>query len=285
MAAALPSGSKSSAVPLTKLQSHVLGLLAAQRDLNSYVAGGIALNRAGPRYSRDVDLFHDSEERLEMAAAADAEILLRAGLQFAWTQVLTGKREAEVEGPDDRLRLEWVHDSAFRFFPAQRDELFGYVLHPADLATNKASAAADRREPRDIIDLLTIHRQILPLGATVAAAVGRFPGQSPEEMLADIKRHSRFTAEDFRVLSMAEPIDAADIHSRIGRMIGEAELFVSRIPSNAVGVLFFQGDQPVEPDLDRLEQYERRAGAVGGIWPSSPEISRAMLENYDRKDP
>jgi len=63
----------------------------------------------------------------------------------------------------------------FVFFP-QRDELFGYVLHPVDLATNKASAAADRREPRDIVDLVTIHERILPLGAAICAAMGRFPG-------------------------------------------------------------------------------------------------------------
>jgi hypothetical protein len=281
-AAASPSGLKSCVVPLTKLQSHVLRLLAAQRDLNSYVAGGIALNREGPRYSRDVDLFHDSEERLAIAASADAETLSHAGMQFEWTQVRTGKREAEVAGFDDRLRLEWVHDSAFRYFPAQRDELFGYVLHPADLATNKASAAADRREPRDIIDLLRIHEQFLHLGATVAAAVGRFPGQTPEEMLSDIRRHSRFTVEDFRVLSMAEPIDVEDVHRRIRSMFEEAEEFINRIPSDAVGVLFLKNGQLVAPDPDHLEQYERRTGAVGGVWPSSPEISRAMLENYNK---
>lgn len=141
----LLSKSKSCAVPLTKFQSHVLRLLAKHRDLTSYVAGVIALNREGPRYSRGVDLFHDSRERLETAAKADAETLLTAGLEFSWTQILTGKREAEVSGLDDQVRLEWVRDSAFRFFPAQRDDTFGYVLHPADLATNKASAAADRR--------------------------------------------------------------------------------------------------------------------------------------------
>lgn len=188
-----------------------------------------------------------------------------------------------MAGPDDQLWLEWVHDSTFRFFPAQRDELFGYVLHPADLATNKASAAADRREPRDLIDLLTTHEMILSLGATVTAAVGRFPGQSPEEMLADIKRHSRFTAEEFRVLSTAEPIDAANVHRRIRKMIEEAELFVSRIPSDAVGVLFLQAGQPVEPDPDRLDQYGRQAGSVGGIWPSSPEILRAMLGSSENR--
>ena len=61
------------------------------------------------------------------------------------------------------MQLEWVTDAAFRFFATQPDELFGYVLHPVDLAANKASAAADRRVPRDIVDLVTIHENILPL--------------------------------------------------------------------------------------------------------------------------
>jgi Nucleotidyl transferase AbiEii toxin, Type IV TA system len=202
-------------VPLTKLQSHVLRVLAAERSPDSYIAGGVAINREGPRFSDDIDIFQDTEQRLEAAAQADAKALTDAGLKLSWKKIVTGKQEAELEGLDDRMRLEWVHDAAFRFFPPQRDELFGYVLHPADLATNKASAAADRREPRDIVDLVTIHENILPLGAVVSAAVGRFPGQSPEEMLADITRHSRFTAEEFRVLATERPIDVPALHRRI----------------------------------------------------------------------
>jgi hypothetical protein len=42
------------------------------------------------------------------------------------------------------MQLEWVADSAFRFFPAQRDELFGYVLYPVDLASRlKAGCGQD----------------------------------------------------------------------------------------------------------------------------------------------
>jgi hypothetical protein len=93
------------------------------------------------------------------------------------------------------LAAEWATDVAFRFFSTQPDELFGYVLHPVDLATNKASAAADRRVPRDIVDRVTIHENILPLGAVLSAAAGKFPGVTPEEMLAEIIRHSRFTIE------------------------------------------------------------------------------------------
>ena len=267
-------------MPLTKLQSYVLRMLAAERSPDSYIAGGVALNREGPRFSGDIDIFQDTEQRLEVAADADAKALTEAGLKLAWKKIQTGKREAELEGLDDRMRLEWVQDSAFRFFPAQPDELFGYVLHPVDLATNKASAAADRREPRDIVDLVTIHESILPLGAVISAAVGRFPGQSPEEMLSDITRHSRFTAEEFRVLATDRPIDVSDLHRRIRRMIEDAEQFINRIPSDAVGVVFLDGDKPVQPNLEALAKYQRRAGALGGVWPSSPEISDAMLERY-----
>ncbi len=271
-------------MPLTKLQSHVLRVIAAERSPDSYIAGGAAINREGPRFSDDIDIFQDTEQRLEAAAKADAKALTDARLTLSWKKVVTGKWEAELEGLGDRMRLEWVHDSAFRFFPPQPDELFGYVLHPADLATNKASAAADRREPRDIVDLVTVHENILPLGAVICAAVGRFPGQSPEEMLADITRHSRFTVEEFRVLATERPIDVPEIHRRIRSMIEDAERFISRIPSDAVGVLFLESGKPVQPDLEALGKYQRHAGAPGGVWPSSPEISNAMLERYKIKD-
>jgi hypothetical protein len=282
-------------------------VLASERSPDSYIAGGVALNREGPRFSRDIDIFQDSQQRLETAAEADAKALIEAGFKLSWKKIKDGKREAEVAGLGDRMPLEWVADSAFRFFPARRDELFGYVLHPVDLATNKASAAADRREPRDIVDLVTIHENILPLGAVVCAAVGRFPGQSPEEMLADITRHSRFDAEEFRVLATEHPIemladitrhsrfdaeefrvlatehpiDVPALHRRIRNMIEDAERFISRIPSDAVGFVFMEAGKPVQPEIEALGRYLRHAGAPGGVWPSSPEISSAMLERYD----
>jgi hypothetical protein len=220
---------------LTKLQSHVLRVLAA------------AINREGPPFSRDIDIFQDSENRLAAAAEADGRALTEAGLKLSWSKTQTGKRQAEVNGLGETMQLEWVADSAFRFFPAQRDDLFGYVLHPVDLATNKAAAAADRREPRDIVDLVTIHENILPLGAVICAAVGRFPGQPPEEMLADITRHSRFTAEEFHVLATERPIDVPGLHGRIRSMIEDAERFIGRIPSDAVGFVFLAGDHPFSP--------------------------------------
>ena len=65
---------KTCAVPLTSLQSRILRVLAGQRSPDSYIAGDIAINRDGPRFSRDIDIFQDSIERLQSAADADAEI-------------------------------------------------------------------------------------------------------------------------------------------------------------------------------------------------------------------
>jgi len=103
-------------------------------------------------------------------------------------------------------------------------------------------------------------------------------------MLADIARHSRFTAEEFRVLATERPIDVPDLHRRIRSMIDEAERFISRIPSDAVGVVFLERGKAVQPDLDALETYQRHTGAPGGVWPSSPEISSAMLERYKKQN-
>jgi len=128
---------------------------------------------------------------------------------------------------------------------------------------HKQSVSCGRptRNPRDVVDLVTIHENILLLGAVICAAVGRFPGQSPEEMLSDITRHSRFTAEEFRVLATERPINVPDVHRRIRSMIEHAGQFVGRIPSDAVGFVFLEGGEPVQPDLEALEKYRRHAGA------------------------
>lgn len=268
-------------MPLTKLQSGLLRLLAGRRSPESYVAGAIAINRDGPRYSADIDIFHDGDDRLAAIAESDAAAIETAGFELAWLGGRNGgKRTALVTGLGEQTQLEWVADSDFRFFPAQPDPLFGYVLHPADLATNKAAAAADRRVPRDIVDLVTIHERILPLGAVVTAAVGRFPGMTPEEMLAEIRRHSTFTADEFETLATEQPLDIRTLHKQIKAMLSQAEGFVAQVPSDAVGCLFLENGKPVQPDLSALGRYVRHTGARRGHWPSSSQIGTAMLETY-----
>lgn len=173
-------------MPLSKIQSEVLRLLAADRDPESYVGGATPLNRDALRFSGDIDFFHDREERVAEAALNDFAVLEDAGYDVAWLRQLPTIYTAAVTRDDDGTRLEWVVDSDFRFFPTMRDEVFGYVLHPADLVMNKVMAAAGRRELRDLVDLVTIHETILPLGAVVWAAVEKSPGVTPEGLIAEI---------------------------------------------------------------------------------------------------
>lgn len=202
-------------MPLSKLQSEVLRLLAAHRSPESYVAGAAVLNQDGPRYSSDIDIFHDREEGVAQAAAADGALLVEAGFAVQWLRREIGIHAAGVQRGGEATKLEWVRDSDFRFFSTIKDELFGYRLHVVDIATNKVLAAAGRQAPRDVLDLLYIHERHLPLGAVIWAAVGKDPGFSPENLIAEIRRNARYRDDDYAALMMAEPIDAGAVSRRL----------------------------------------------------------------------
>jgi hypothetical protein len=271
------------AVPLSKIQTDILRLLAVHRDPESYVAGASPLNRNAPRMSADIDVFHDREERVAAAAMADTQTLAAAGYGVSWLRQLPLIYTAEVTRGDAGTRLEWVVDSDYRFFPTMQDETFGYVLHPVDLAMNKVMAAAGRRELRDLIDLVTVHETILPLGAVIWAAVEKSPGFTPEGLIAEIRRNSNYPKAEWRALQSSEPLDPKDIMARLRVALDEAEVFIGRMPTNKIGLLFLQAGEVVQPDPDRLDAYQTHAGQRRGQWPDSPEIRTAMFEHYNRK--
>jgi hypothetical protein len=270
-------------VPLSKLQSDILRLLAAHRDPESYVAGSAWLTRDGSRFSADIDIFHDREERVARAGQEDVAVLEATGLTAEWRRREPAFYQAVVSRDGESTRLEWVVDSDFRFFPTQVDEVFGYVLHPVDLATNKAMAAAGRREPRDIVDLVAIHRDILPLGAVIWAAVEKALGFTPEGLINEIRRLAHYTASDFARVDSDPPVDPVAIMKQLKSALDDAESFVTRMPTDKIGLLFLKDGKPVQPDPVHLDDYVTHAGARRGHWPSSPEIGSAMLERYGKR--
>jgi hypothetical protein len=274
------NGSSRRAVPLTSIQAEILGLLAAHRDPESYVAGASPLNREAPRYSADIDVFHDRAERVAAAALNDAQVLMAAAYQVSWLRQLPLIYTAEVTRGGAGTRLEWVADSDFRFFPTVSDALFGYMLHPVDLAMNKAMAAAGRRELRDIVDLVTIHDNILPLGAVICAAVEKSLGFTPEGLIAEIRRNAHYPAAEWRALQSSEVLDAVDIMARLRAALDDAEAFVKQMPTERIGLLFLKDGDVVQPDPGRLEDYQSHAGQRRGHWPSSAEIGSSMFERY-----
>ena len=267
-------------MPLSKIQIDLLRLLASHRDPESYVAGSTPLNRNAPRYSGDIDVFHDREERVARAAEQDGSLLLQHGYALQWLRRDPAIHTVMVSRKGESTKLEWVADSDFRFFPAVPDEDFGFILHPVDLATNKVAAAYGRREPRDVVDLLTVHQKILPLGAAVWASAGKALGFTPEGIINEIRRLARYTNEDFQRIASDPSIDPAATMAGLRKVLNEAEAFVTRMPTDKVGLLFLKDGNIVQPDPNRLEDYTTHAGQRHGHWPSSAEISAAMVERY-----
>jgi hypothetical protein len=137
-------------VPLTEFQGALLATLARTPTDERYLAGGAAMHFApnSTRYSDDLAFFHDSEARVASAFATDRATLERAGYAVAVELSLPGFVRAVVRRDEDATRVDWAHDSAWRFLPLVRDALGGLLLHPMDLAINKALALAGRDEPR-----------------------------------------------------------------------------------------------------------------------------------------
>src|SRR5207237_5802518 len=86
--------------------------------------------------------------------------------------------------------IDWAADSAFRFFPIERDPNLGWRLHLFDIATNKALALSARTETRDYVDIVELHKTF-PLAAICWAAPGKDPGFTPVSLLKLMKRFAR----------------------------------------------------------------------------------------------
>ena len=162
-------------MPIAPFEKAILRLLAVNRNPESFVAGATVLLRPedSHRRSQDVDLFHDTADSLKLAAEADDAVLAQNGYDVVWDHVQPTFRRALVRRDGQITKLEWVFDSAFRFFPIERDEEFGYVLNFWDAATNKVLALAGRGELRDYLDVLELHGRSLSLGALAWAASGK----------------------------------------------------------------------------------------------------------------
>jgi hypothetical protein len=90
---------------LTRFQQAVCRLIAANRleQGEAYVAGGVALNllTGGKRLSRDIDLFHDTLEALDVTWHADRRLLESHGYELRSIHERPGYVEAVVsQGAD-----------------------------------------------------------------------------------------------------------------------------------------------------------------------------------------
>lgn len=228
-------------MPLTPFQKKVAALLAVNRSPDSHLAGASAIHLKpnSTRYSNDLDYFHDSEKRVGEAFAADRASLREAGIAAEVEVAQPGYVRALVRKGRDATKVEWAHDSAWRFMPAVKVPEAGYALHPVDLAVNKVLALAGRDEARDFLDTLFLHDSVLPLGALLWAAVGKDPGFTPLSLLELVKRRGRYQAEDFADLRLVEPVDLPGLKRRWLTAIDGAETFIRERLSAEAGCLYY----------------------------------------------
>jgi hypothetical protein len=264
---------------LTEFQREICQLIARHRIAQgeSYVAGGAALGEAlgTQRISRDVDLFHDTETALAWTWEQDRRLLEAEGYGIAAVRERPAFVEAVVSRAGESVLMEWARDSAFRFFPLVEHPIFGLMLHPFDLATNKVLALVGRLEVRDWIDLIECHRRLQRLGYLAWAACGKDPGFSPTAILAEAKRSGRYNGSDISGLDFAGPLPDMGVLSREWReMLQEAEGIVHLLPASHAGdavlasdgTLFHGGTQQLSAAIEQ-DTLLFHAGAVRGAWP------------------
>lgn len=264
-------GVRGTAVPLTPYQEEVARLLSDNRTFDSYLAGGAAIHLEPntTRYSNDLDYFHDSITRVAEAHAADATRLTQSGHRLTIELQVPGFIRATVARDGERTKVEWAHDSAWRFLPTVRHEMVGYTLHPVDLAINKLLTLVGRDEPRDFLDTLEMHQRALPLGALCWAGAGKDPGFTPFALLDLLRRRGRYHPEDFARLRLTGPIDLGQLKALWRDALADAEAFVRSRPPEEAGCLYYSRglERFVAPGTPGSEDAVPHYGRPGGVLP------------------
>lgn len=258
-------------MPITEFQRKVLGSLKRNRNPESYVAGGAAIQRHPDslRYSADVDIFHDADVAVVSAFEADRKTLLEAGYTLDVNIAQPSFYRATASKSGEQVKLEWVRDTAFRFFPVIEDADLGYRLHDVDLAVNKCLVLANRSEVRDALDILELDRKVLSLPAAICAACGKDPGFTPELMLDMIQRHINFSPDALAAEDLVRPVDPKQLKRELLALIDKTREALAKVSPDDVGFVFVDQKGDIVKSLRNLDhqRVSRHAGCVKGSWP------------------
>ncbi len=259
-------------MPLTSFQEKLALLLSVNRSDDSHLAGGAALHIApnSLRYSQDLDYFHDSEKRVASAFNLDRMLLQDSGLECQIEMNQPGYVRCLVKKGKNSTKIEWAHDSSWRFMPTIKDPRCGMILHPIDLAINKVLALAGRDEARDYLDVIYTHEEILPLGAQCWAACGKDPGFNPHSLLELLKRRGKYRPEEFTRLHLKEVVDVQNLKQRWLTALESAAIFINIAPAQEVGCLYFLEAEKkfIAPNFNGGENnFVLHFGRPGGVLP------------------
>lgn len=256
-------------MPLTEFQSKLAKLLATQRTPDSYLAGGAALHIQpnSKRFSNDLDYFHDSEQRVTEAFQKDEALLKEHQYEIEVVMHQPGFVRAVVKRESASTKVEWVHDSSWRFLPTIQSKEAGYILHPIDLALNKLLALIGRDEPRDYIDIHEVIENTLGLGALCWAAAGKDPGFTPAMILDLLRRRGRLQPYDLKRLHLTKALDLIELKKKWLNAIEDAENFIESRNPEEIGCLYYSQklNKFIQPEIN--EKVICHYGRPGGVLP------------------
>ncbi|MFP4356907.1 MAG: nucleotidyl transferase AbiEii/AbiGii toxin family protein [Puniceicoccaceae bacterium] len=272
-------------MPLTPLQKKILRLIAVNRSEGSHLAGASAIHAAptSPRFSGDLDLFHDSDAAVAESYRTDSTILLANGLTVSPQLSQPGFIRASVQDGEPTVLVDWARDSAWRFMPPVSLPSLGYVLHPVDLAVNKVLALGGRDEPRDWVDILYLDERLISLGALVFAAVGKDPGLNPSMLLEMLGRKGRIHARDLERVDFAEKPDLAKLRQHWIRALDSAKAFVASRPPDEAGHLYLHPGSGRFFTPKEGDSYHLHAPSVGGVIPNIREGFPSAVEQKENR--
>ncbi|MFC0387634.1 hypothetical protein [Muricoccus vinaceus] len=271
-------------MPLDDFQKSVLRTLMPLRSPGSVFAGGTVIQQHGFRLSDDQDIFHDAGEDVIAIAERDVAELRKRGFDVSVGRAHEGLVEAVVaRGNEGRTKLQWVEAGSWHFFSPVPDPEFGWRLHMADLAVNKALAAGGRKQVRDYVDLFMIHRHVMPLWSVLWAAPGKDDAWSPLSLAEKIAMTNGFRQADIDEAVLATvDISAAEVGRTVRAAIEEAMEVFQRLPDDTAGCLFVDEEGGVVTDatavLSGVPGIRGMGAAKGGAWPSGPGIDYALIQ-------
>ncbi|WP_018291617.1 hypothetical protein [Verrucomicrobium sp. 3C] len=257
---------------IAEFPKEIFALLKAHRSPESYAAEPAVLPRSegAAGSADDSNLLQRGEAAVEDAFRRDCAVLDAVGYDLEVVFDQPSLKRVKVRKGADSIGIEWVLDSAIRYFPFQEDEELGWTLSMPDLAVNKALTTAYQGQPGDVVEMIFFHKTFLPLAAIVWAANGKDPRWTPDRLLDGMRRHSRLSVPELAPYFPDGNVDHPEIKMEFLAILYKAEELVHQLPPEDLGCFYLEpgSRRPAMPDLSRIGDYIRVQPAVGGVWPA-----------------
>ena len=268
-------------MPLDEFQKGIVAVISSNRDPQSAFAGGGVIQQHGIRLTDDQDIFASDDGLLDDLVQADRRALEAAGYTVRNTRKFDGFRECLISKPmTGSTVLQWTAGLANEYFAPVPDPLFGYRLHFADLAVNKALAAGSRMKKRDFVDLLMLDRHVMPLWRMACAVPGKRPDLNPFSLVERMSHNwdlavRRNAADDRLVLT--EELSLEEIGQGLFASLDETRMRLPDAPPESYGRLQVDGNGQPVVNRGITSGGNWKAPRPGGALPSFEGIESEMI--------